>query len=526
MIPEEFTVTSPAPTARQPKPSPAEVMLTRSDVATHRGRLALLNPGGGGTGLTPHQAMMADLLAVRHALDAGGIEYLLVRGNDERPVLAIDVSLRRKLEQVLSAAFANEPFYVRSSDGHKSTLLLADGVLAATTEIRILRLFRPRWEPLGGLYYGAAWAVQIELWEFLADRIELPVENSLTRRGIKRPDAHRQTVELHGLAWPSIENMFVDHVFDIRFDIDMVFSWVDGSSTTYQQERRELETEAVLGEGDNHASRFRHVDELKYALRSVHMFAPWIRRIFIATDSPAPAWLAAHPRVTLVRSHDHFSDPSVLPTHNSMAVESQLHNIEGLAEHFLYSNDDMFFGRPLEPGLFFTPGGISRFMLSPNRIGLGESEVERSGFENSARINRKLLWDRFGAFTTHHLEHSAAPLRRSVMAELEQEFPAEFQATAASTFRAAGNISVTNSLYHYYALLTGRAAMHKDGTGIYVDTASSAGLAELETILGRRKADFLCLNDGSTGDASDAERREKMNDFLEKYFPFKAPWEK
>ena len=39
----------------------------------------------------------------------------------------------------------------------------------------------------------------------------------------------------------------------------------------------------------------------------------------------------------------------VLPTHNSHAVESQLHHIPGIAEHFLYSNDDMFFGRPLQP---------------------------------------------------------------------------------------------------------------------------------------------------------------------------------
>ena len=151
---------------------------------------------------------------------------------------------------------------------------------------------------------------------------------------------------------------------------------------------------------------------------------------------------------------------------------------------------------------------------------------ERSGFENSARVNRRLLWDRFGTFTTHHLEHSAAPLRSSVLAELEKEFPDEFAATAASTFRAAENISVTNSLYHYYALLTGRAVMHADGVGVYVDTASTAGLASLEHILAKRDADFLCLNDGSSGDATPAQRRELVTGFLDRYFPFKAPWEK
>ncbi|AIY02233.1 UDP-glucose 4-epimerase [Arthrobacter sp. PAMC 25486] len=497
-------------------------MLTRSDVLMHRGRLALVNAGG----LTPAQAMVTDLLAVRQVLDACAIEYLLVRGNDERPVLAIDTSLRDLVEQVLTSSFANEPFYARSVDTRKSTVLLADGALAVSPKTRIMRLFRPRVAAAGGLYYGAAWGVQIEWWTFSPSRIDLPLENSLTRRSIDPRDTQRSTVQRYGKSWPTIDNMFIDHVFDIRFDIDMVFSWVDGSAVSYQEARRELEVDAVLGEGDGHESRFRQVDELKYALRSVHLFAPWIRRIFIATDSPAPQWLADHPKVTLVRSREHFPNPSVLPTHNSMAVESQLHHIDGLAEHFLYSNDDMFFGRPLSPELFFTPGGITRFMLSPNRIGLGESDVERSGFENSARVNRKLLWDRFGAFTTHHLEHSAAPLRRSVLAELEQEFAAEFKATAASTFRAAENISVTNSLYHYYALLTGRAIMHKDGRGRYVDTANMAGLADLPHILAQRNADFLCLNDGSFGDAPPEQRRELVTDFLEKYFPFKAPWEK
>ena len=80
------------------------------------------------------------------------------------------------------------------------------------------------------------------------------------------------------------------------------------------------------------------------------MYAPWVRRIFIATDSERPAWLADHPKVTIVRSEEFFADTSVLPIHNSHAVEAQLHRIEGLAEHFLYSNDDMFFGRPVEPG--------------------------------------------------------------------------------------------------------------------------------------------------------------------------------
>ncbi|PYI66874.1 sugar phosphotransferase [Arthrobacter livingstonensis] len=504
----------------QPTPAAAR-QLARAGVVLHKGRLTLLNDT-----LTQEQATVADLLAVRAALDAYAIPYLLVRGNRAHPVLAVDRSHRHALKNALVRAFADEPFYARSIDTKKVTLLVADGKLAQESKTRILRLFRPRVEPAGGLYFGAAAGVQLELWNPGKGRIKLPVENSLTRRSVWVQDVRRGTVELHGKSWPTIEDMFSSHAFDVPFTVDIVFSWVDGSSPEYRAARQEQEAGAVLGEGDAHESRYRQIDELKYALRSIYMFAPWISTIYIATDSPAPAWLAEHHRVRIVRSSEHFADPSVLPTHNSMAVESQLHRIEGLAEHFLYSNDDMFFGRPVGPDMFFTPGGITRFMVSPNRIGLGERSVERSGFENSARVNRRLLQDRFGRVATRHLEHSAAPFRKSVMAELEAAFPQEFAATAASRFRAAENISVTNSLYHYYALFTGRAVMHADGKGVYVDTTTPKGLDSLERILAGRNADFLCLNDGSNPQVDATERRERLTDFLEKYFPIKAPWEK
>jgi hypothetical protein len=216
----------------------------------------------------------------------------------------------------------------------------------------------------------------------------------------------------------------------------------------------------------------------------------------------------------------------VLPTHNSHAVESQLHHIDGLAEHFLYSNDDMFFGRPLSPSLFFSPGGITKFVEASTRIGLGDTHPGRSGFENAARVNRALLRERYGKVTTRHLEHCAAPLRKSVLADLEATFPEEFARTAASRFRSATDISVTNSLYHYYALLTGRAVVQTDATVKYVETTLKRALPAMQRLLKRRDVDMFCLNDGSFPEISVEQRTAAVIDFLERYFPFPAPWEK
>jgi len=499
-------------------PRPSSGGLDRPDVVVRKGRLTLVNGH-----LTPQQSMIEDLLFLDDALTAGDVDHLLIRGNDQRPVIALDERDRQRAESAVMAAAANEPLYAKPP-GKPAVLVIDDGL--ASVDEPVLRVFRPRVEPLGRLRYGAETSVQLEFWRVTDTEVLAPVENALMRRSLPVDEFVLVDIERYGRTWRTVEHMFDDHVSDIRFPIDIVFSWVDGNAIEYQRARQAAQSGAVLGEGDDAPARFRQIDELKYALRSVHTFAPWIRQIYIATDSPAPAWLADHPKVRIVRSEEFFADPSVLPTHNSQAVESQLHHIPGISEHFIYSNDDMFFGRSVDPSVFFSPGSVTKFILATTRIGLGSNNPARSGFENSARVNRRLLQQRFGAVTTRHLEHAPTPLRASIMTEMEHEFADEFRATAASRFRAAENISVTNSLYHYYSLLTGRAIVQENAPVRYIDTTMQSGLRALEELLKKRNVDFFCLNDGSFPEVSDEERTRRVTDFLEKYFPFPAPWER
>jgi UDP-glucose 4-epimerase len=495
----------------------------RDDLVIRKGQLTLIN-----STLTPRDAMIADTLFVRDALEAAGIAMHLVRGNDERPVIAVDITSRPAVEAALVAATADEPFSAKphsSSSGAKRAKTIAAGALADSPKTRSFALYRPRVEPLGRLRYGASNGVLLQFWSFGEHTVVAPTESALTRRSIPVGELHETSVERFGATWPTFEGMFDALASDIDFDIDLVFSWVDGTDLEFQRARAAQMQSYVVGEGDDHPARFRQLDELRYALRSVHLFAPWVRRIFIVTDSPRPLWLADDPRVTIVRSEEFFADVSVLPTHNSQAVESQLHRIPGIAEHFLYSNDDMFFGKPVSPGMFFTPGGISKFVEASTRIGLGEPTAERSGFENAARVNRALLRERFGITITRHLEHCAAPLRTSVLEELEREFPGDFTRTGASAFRARTDISVTNSLYHYYALRTGRAVVQETVSVKYVDTTTRVGLDDMHALLKKRSFDMFCLNDGSFPEISTEERAHAVRSFLDRYFAIEAPWE-
>jgi hypothetical protein len=492
----------------------------RPDVVVRKGVARLVN-----TTLTPHQALVEDLLFIGDVLTDAKIDFLLVRGNDERPVIALDQSLKSRLTDALASACEDEPLYSKTIDSKARPVLVNRGELSPKRKARLLRLYRPRIEPVGGLSYGASTGVELQFWRFEDDVIDCPVENSLTRRLLPRSEAVRATVELYGRTWNTLRGMFDPHASDVRFDIDLVFSWVDGTDIEFQRARAKRMKSYVVGEGDDSEARYRQIDELKYALRSVYLFAPWIRKIFIVTDSPRPAWLDEHPSVRLVRSEEFFSDPEALPTHNSHAIESRLHHIEGLSEHFLYSNDDMFFGRPVQPSMFFSPGGVTKFIEAQTRIGLGENDPARSGFENSARVNRRLLWERFGRVITRHLEHTAAPLRKSVLFELEGAFPDDFARTQRSTFRASTDISVTNSLYHYYSLMTGRAVQQDAARVRYIDTTARSGLAVLPGMLKERQYDLFCLNDGSFPEVSAEERAMLVTDFLERYYPIRAPWE-
>ncbi|MCC2030763.1 stealth conserved region 3 domain-containing protein [Microbacterium allomyrinae] len=493
-------------------------LLERADVVVDRGILHVVHDE-----VAPHAAREADLLLVADALADAGIQTTLIRHDRMVPALVVDVAERQAALNALAAVCTGEPLYLKAKGRAPVLACDAEPIAASPSTVR---LYRPRVTTSGTLRYGPALGVHLEFWRFDPETIEAPRDNALTRRSTPASDISFTDVDRYGRRWRTIAGMFDPHPLEVTDDIDIVFSWVDGSSSEFQRQRAAQLAEYVVGGDDGGAVRYRHVDELRYALRSVHMYAPWVRRIFIATDSPAPEWLLEHPKVTIVRSEEFFADPSVLPTHNSHAVEAQLHRIPGLAEHFLYSNDDMFFGRLVEPELFFTPGGVTKFVECEVRIGAGEPALHRSGHDNGLRVNRSLLHERFGRTIVRDLDHCATPLRRSVMAELEESFPDDFARTAASRFRSATDISVTNSLYHYYALLTGRAVTTRVPRVRYAQTTMVAGLRQMERLAENRDADMFCLNDGGNAEVPEDVRVRALRGALERMFPVRAPWER
>ncbi|MBO4915019.1 MAG: Stealth CR1 domain-containing protein [Oscillospiraceae bacterium] len=141
----------------------------------------------------------------------------------------------------------------------------------------------------------------------------------------------------------------------MREDIDFVIIWVDGNDPEWRKEKNECKG-LLTKEEDDSDHRYRDWDNLQYWFRGVEQFCPWVRTVHFVTWGHLPKWLNTnHPKLHIV-NHKDYIPPQYLPTFSSHTIELNLHRIEGLSEHFVYFNDDMFIIKPMRKSDFFHRG--------------------------------------------------------------------------------------------------------------------------------------------------------------------------
>jgi hypothetical protein len=231
-------------------------------------------------------------------------------------------------------------------------------------------------------------------------------------------------------------------------DVDAVYTWVDGSDPGFQAIRRRYAGPAAADQ----ANRYRSNGELRYSLRSLLRYAPWVRRVHILPNGQAPRWLdGSHPRIHVVTHAEVFPEPRCLPTFNSHAIEMCLHRIPGLSRRFLYFNDDFFLGRDVHPADFFTPDGGQMVFL--DEFPLPGDPRQGSARERACAYTQNLLTERWGSPAGARLLPSHAPQAydRDLLFRLESLFQDEFRETRSHRFRS-GNDLALNVLYGYTLL--------------------------------------------------------------------------
>lgn len=147
--------------------------------------------------------------------------------------------------------------------------------------------------------------------------------------------------------------------------IDLVYTWCDAADDVWCAKKdATAQTHGLTSSSRGNAvCRFASNDELRFSLRSSERNVPWVRKVFLVIDDDItpPAWLKLdHPRLRIVRLSE-IMPSETLPCFCSGTIEHHLARIPGLAERYIYSNDDCLFCRPLGPDFFFAADGYPLF---------------------------------------------------------------------------------------------------------------------------------------------------------------------
>ena len=163
--------------------------------------------------------------------------------------------------------------------------------------------------------------------------------------------------------------------------------------------------------------------ELKWCLRSILSFAPWIRTVHlvVADGTHIPSCLTLFSesdlrKINIVYHDQIFGNHCSLPSFNSNAIETRLHHIPGLAERFIYFNDDTYLGQPMIPDHFFEG---NRPVFWNNCRWPAPSGADKSHF---SKIVRNTMTKGNISTSEYRFNHLPIPMTRSLMRKYETLF--------------------------------------------------------------------------------------------------------
>lgn len=307
-------------------------------------------------------------------------------------------------------------------------------------------------------------------------------------------------------------------------EIDLVYTWVDGSDPAWITRHNAITGKTDNNSGGNCKGRYANNDELKYSLRSIEKYAPWIRRIFIVTDAQIPEWLNTdNPKIRIV-DHKEIMPSESLPCFNSQVIEHCLYRIPGLSEKFLYANDDMFINRPVAPETFFASDGfpIIRMNRRPFRkltLMFKEKVMGKqiSGYNKAIQMAARLVKEKYGIYFGCKTHHNIDAYLKSDYIHVRKVFGKDIDPTLINHLRSANDVQ--RNIYSYVPLAEKRGHLKyvtsKTSLRLHIEKESYAKLEKYNPV-------FFCMND-SEG-VSDADRK-RASEFLRKRFPEKSQFE-
>lgn len=330
--------------------------------------------------------------------------------------------------------------------------------------------------------------------------------------------------------------------------IDFVILWVDGNDPAWQKEKSKYQANKITE--NNSVNRYRDWNILPYWFRSVEEFAPFVRKIHFVTWGHLPSFLnSKNPKLHIVR-HDEFIPKEYLPTFSSHAIEMNIHRIPGLAEHFVYFNDDMFLLRPFQPQDFFrdglpcTYGGEVPIELIGNigtwqHAAVNDLGIINAHFPKRESVSRygkkyrdksyrwkdnlrtllveKLYPNYFTGFKNIHAP--AAYLKRSFQ-EVWNAEPEKLDSTCRDKFRTSDNVNQWVVLW--WQIASGQFSPKVIDNQVM--KISDATINQLCEVIENQQSSYVCVNDPEE-EINFPELSRRLKSSFEKLFPDKSVFE-
>lgn len=294
------------------------------------------------------------------------------------------------------------------------------------------------------------------------------------------------------------------------FPIDVVYTW----------------------KGENKSNNVRHSynNEIKYSLRSIEAYAPWVNKIYILMNTKKqPSWIKENDKVIIVGHTDTFPSSKYLPNINSNAIETTIANIHGLSEHYIYFNDDIFLGNNVKYTDFFTPDGKA--------IVCDYSKTTVDTLKSPD--NNKLNID-FPPNSDMIYKHIPIPQIKSLVIEFNKKYKDYIEWIRMTKKRKGVGFDVCESnelntpcqqihtpIVKFMTLKnkTKLKDLSKSSITMYTHTNDSE-LSKILRKIANNKPKFYCINDTEENPAKRKLIIKKMMNFFNEMYPQKASFEK
>ena len=329
--------------------------------------------------------------------------------------------------------------------------------------------------------------------------------------------------------------------------IDAVILWVDGNDPKWIEERKKYQADKSQDAGN---SRYRDWGMLKYLFRSICKYAPWIRTVHLVTCGQKPEWLEMECKKLHFVKHSDFMPKQYLPTFSSRAIDLNLHRIEGLAEHFIYFNDDMLLTNYVKPDDFFRKGlpcdmfserpiCYSGNVFAHNLLNTMEVLARIYDRKHVLKENRKkilnirygkvffynLIWYfmPFKKFCGLYICHLPLSYRKSTWEKIWKMAPEEMEKTIANRFRTITDLN--QFIFVFDALLSGQFyPTNMDKQGKYFNVIDENN-DEMYKAIKENKYKRICINDNCSQEIFE-KTKDKVIECLEIILPEKCIFER